>query len=79
VYRHDLLASPPAADPEAWCRPLEAMEPELRSYREALRAGRLSALRLYPGEGRGYEVTAWGLRRVWRRSRPIATLLERCR
>ena len=76
MYRDDLLAPVLDADAAAWARNLERLEPLLETLGDVLRRKEMEALLLYPCNGHSYRITRSGLRRFWRRRKPITELLD---
>ena len=76
VFRDDLLQPVLDADATAWSQNLEQLEPLLETLGDALRRSRIEALLLYPCNGHSYRLTRSGLRRFWRRRKPITALLD---
>ena len=56
-----------AADSDAWCAALMELEVLIAGLTADLAAGRIRSLVLDDGERWGFGLTAWGLRRFWRR------------
>jgi hypothetical protein len=56
-----------AADSDAWCAALTELEVLIAGLTADLVAGRMRGLVLDDGERWGFVLTAWGLRRFWRR------------
>jgi hypothetical protein len=57
-----------AADSDAWCAALAQLDALVAGLTADLVAGRVGSLLLDDGEHRRFALTAWGLRRFWRRS-----------
>ena len=76
MYRDDLLQPLLVADAATWSRNLERLESLLETLGDALRRNRIEALLLYPCNGHSYRITRSGLRRFWRRRKPIAALFD---
>jgi hypothetical protein len=79
VFHHGLLRPIADLDFAAWCRELETLEADLCRFRDRVRAGRQEALLLYPCNGQRYRVTRSSLRKLWRRPRPIGSMLASAR
>jgi len=76
MYREDPLQPLLDSDTAAWGRSLERLEPLLETLLGALRQRYIATLLLYPCNGHSYCITGAGLRRFWRRRRPITELLD---
>ena len=64
------------ADERAWLAAAEALDRWLAPLPDALRSGALGELKLSDCDGRGWRITAKGLRRFWRRPRPLVQRLS---
>ena len=70
--RYDLVDG----DVESWTDHVAALERDwFAPLRQWLRTGQISALDLYPGNGRSYALTGAARWRFWRRSRPSSAYL----
>ncbi len=71
LYRDELFAPVLMGDPMEWERRLQTLAPWFGGLLEGVRQGRWRRLLLYPCNGHSYAVNAAGLRRFWRRPRPL--------
>jgi hypothetical protein len=77
IYWDRLLWPASDGDPPAWCAALEGLESLVARALALLAAGRVRSLVLDDGQGRRFELGAWGLRRFWRRRGTFALRLAR--
>jgi hypothetical protein len=75
LYRDDPFAPVLDADPAGWATALERLSPLLEAALAGLARGRWSRLLLYPCNGHSLELSRRGLRRFWRRPRPLASVV----
>lgn len=75
VFHEELLYPVLDVDAQSWCERLERLMPLMETLVDAVRRRGIDELLLYPCNGHCYRVTCSGLRRFWRRSKPVATQL----
>ncbi len=75
----DALQAPVSyGDPAAWNAALAVLEAQcMKPLLEAVRSGRVASCTLLPGDGTAWRLTRSGLRRFWRRTLTLASLVMR--
>ncbi len=73
----DLLSPVLNADPIRWVEQLAALDEKLQQLTESLKARKNARILIYPCNGKRYTLQKKHRYRFWRRSRPLAGLLDR--